>query len=322
MTTLLPPINPKIGRALPKDLSEQHVESLINAPDTDTALGLRDRAMLEVLYACGLRVSELLNLRMELVNLKQGFLRITGKGNKERLVPLDNMPVTGLKNICLNHVLKLCQEQYRLSVSHPARWHHEPPEFFGTRLNAMRYRPIFRRELSPHTLRHAFATHLLNHGADLRGANAVFGIVTSPPPRFIPMLLNTPYAGTAWQIPSTGINHHLSKIGINLILFTMYQQDLTKSWHFFVMLSPEYMNMNKKVPYVVYLFQACTCMYISIDIIGKCLLKRKLSTKQDALTASAPATGEASTLNECPTASGFNAESILKPPISMPKFWR
>ena len=76
-----------------KDLSEQDVESLINAPDTNTALGLRDRAMLEVLYACGLRVSELLNLRMELINLKQGFLRITGKGNKERLVPLGELLV-------------------------------------------------------------------------------------------------------------------------------------------------------------------------------------------------------------------------------------
>lgn len=71
-----------------KDLSEEDVEALIQAPDINTALGLRDRAMFEVLYACGLRVSELLNLRLELINLKQGYLRITGKGNKERLVPL------------------------------------------------------------------------------------------------------------------------------------------------------------------------------------------------------------------------------------------
>ena len=80
--------SPKIGRALPKDLSEHDVEALINAPDISTALGLRDRAMLEVLYACGLRVTELLNLRLDLINLKQGYLRIVGKGNKERLVPL------------------------------------------------------------------------------------------------------------------------------------------------------------------------------------------------------------------------------------------
>ena len=79
---------PKIGRALPKDLSEADVEALILAPDINTALGLRDRAMFEVLYACGLRVSELINLRLELINLKQGYLRIVGKGNKERLVPM------------------------------------------------------------------------------------------------------------------------------------------------------------------------------------------------------------------------------------------
>ncbi|MDG9422945.1 tyrosine-type recombinase/integrase, partial [Streptococcus pneumoniae] len=84
---------PKIGRALPKDLSEQDVDALIQAPDIETALGLRDRAMFEVLYACGLRVSELLNLRLDLINLKQGYLRITGKGNKERLVPLGQIAV-------------------------------------------------------------------------------------------------------------------------------------------------------------------------------------------------------------------------------------
>ena len=79
---------PKLGRALPKDLSEQDVEALIDAPNVSTALGLRDRAMLEVLYACGLRVSELINLRVDLLNLNQGYLRILGKGNKERLVPM------------------------------------------------------------------------------------------------------------------------------------------------------------------------------------------------------------------------------------------
>ncbi len=83
--------HPKLGRALPKDLSEADVEALIHAPDINTALGLRDRAMFEVLYACGLRVTELINLRLELINLKQGYLRIVGKGNKERLVPMGQM---------------------------------------------------------------------------------------------------------------------------------------------------------------------------------------------------------------------------------------
>jgi integrase/recombinase XerD len=165
---------PKIGRALPKDLSEQDVESLINAPDINTALGLRDRAMFEVLYACGLRVSELLNLRLDLINLKQGYLRIVGKGNKERLVPLGQVACDWI-------------EKY-LEISRPQLYKSSTDYLFLTQHGGIMSRQNFwyaikryalqagiQAELSPHTLRHAFATHLLNHGADLRVVQMLLG---------------------------------------------------------------------------------------------------------------------------------------------------
>ena len=165
---------PKLGRALPKDLSEADVEALINAPDINSALGLRDRAMLEVLYACGLRVSELLNLRLELINLKQGYLRITGKGNKERLVPLGQVACDWV-------------EKY-LAQARPQLYKSSTDAFFLTQHGGMMSRQNFwyaikryalqagvQTELSPHTLRHAFATHLLNHGADLRVVQMLLG---------------------------------------------------------------------------------------------------------------------------------------------------
>ncbi|MEQ1143852.1 site-specific tyrosine recombinase XerD [Acinetobacter soli] len=166
--------SPKLGRSLPQDLSEQDVDALIHAPDTSTALGLRDRAMLEVLYACGLRVSELLNLKLELINLKQGYLRITGKGNKERLVPLGQFATEWV-------------ERY-LRESRPALYKSATDYLFLTQHGGIMSRQNFwyaikryalqaniQMELSPHTLRHAFATHLLNHGADLRVVQLLLG---------------------------------------------------------------------------------------------------------------------------------------------------
>lgn len=165
---------PKLGRALPKDLSEQDVEALIQAPDIATALGLRDRAMLEVLYACGLRVTELLNLRTDLINLKQGYLRIVGKGNKERLVPLGEFACDWI-------------EKY-LNESRPTLYKSSTDYLFLTQHGGIMSRQNFwyaikryalqaniSAELSPHTLRHAFATHLLNHGADLRVVQMLLG---------------------------------------------------------------------------------------------------------------------------------------------------
>ena len=165
---------PKIGRSLPQDLSEQEVEALIHAPNTQTALGLRDRAMLEVLYACGLRVTELLNLRLELINLKQGYLRIVGKGNKERLVPLGAIACKWLEKYLLEARAQLYKSatDYLFLTQHGGIMSRQN---FWYAIKRYALQANIQTELSPHTLRHAFATHLLNHGADLRVVQMLLG---------------------------------------------------------------------------------------------------------------------------------------------------
>ena len=165
---------PKIGRALPKDISEQEVEALIHAPDIATALGLRDRAMLEVLYACGLRVTELLNLRLELINLKQGYLRIVGKGNKERLVPLGQMACEWIEK----YLTEARSQLYKSATDYVFLTQHGgimSRQNFWYAIKRYALQAGVQAELSPHTLRHAFATHLLNHGADLRVVQMLLG---------------------------------------------------------------------------------------------------------------------------------------------------
>ncbi len=165
---------PKIGRALPKDLSEADVEALIHAPDINTALGLRDRAMFEVLYACGLRVSELLNLRLELINLKQGYLRIVGKGNKERLVPMGQVACEWMEKYlheARSHLYKTATD-YVFLTQHGGIMSRQN---FWYAIKRYALQAGIQAELSPHTLRHAFATHLLNHGADLRVVQMLLG---------------------------------------------------------------------------------------------------------------------------------------------------
>ena len=165
---------PKMGRALPKDLSEADVEALIHAPDIHTALGLRDRAMFEVLYACGLRVSELIHLRLDLINLNQGYLRILGKGNKERLLPLGQIAAEWLEKYIRDarpQLYKIATDYVFLSqqggiMSRQNFW-------YAIKRHALK--AGIQTELSPHTLRHAFATHLLNHGADLRVVQMLLG---------------------------------------------------------------------------------------------------------------------------------------------------
>jgi len=166
---------PRLGRTLPKSLTEANVERLLSAPDTEAVLGLRDRAMLEVMYATGLRVSELVRLLGVQVNLRQGALRITGKGNKERVVPLGEVAIQWL-------------ERY-LTQSRPALLGNATSQFlFVTQRGEPMTRQMFwhlikryarsagiEHPLSPHTLRHAFATHLLNHGADLRVVQLLLG---------------------------------------------------------------------------------------------------------------------------------------------------
>ncbi|OTG81136.1 site-specific tyrosine recombinase XerD [Acinetobacter sp. ANC 4648] len=165
---------PKLGRALPKDLSEQDVDALIQAPDITSALGLRDRAMLEVLYACGLRVTELLNLRLDLINLKQGYLRIVGKGNKERLVPLGAMACEWVEK----YLIEARAQLYKSSTDYLFLTQHGgimSRQNFWYAIKRYALQANVQTELSPHTLRHAFATHLLNHGADLRVVQMLLG---------------------------------------------------------------------------------------------------------------------------------------------------
>lgn len=167
--------SPKLGRGLPKALSEEQVESLLEAPDTGTALGLRDRTMLELMYATGLRVSELVGLDIVGVNLNQGVVRVTGKGGKERLVPLGEIAADWLRRYL---------EESRPALVKGA----DCPRLFVTARRAGMTRQAFwyavrrysqkagiTRDVSPHMLRHSFATHLLNHGADLRVVQLLLG---------------------------------------------------------------------------------------------------------------------------------------------------
>ncbi|MCW8828887.1 MAG: site-specific tyrosine recombinase XerD [Gammaproteobacteria bacterium] len=166
---------PKLGRSLPKSLTEEEVERLLAAPLTAGALGLRDRAMLEVLYASGLRVTELVSLLLPQVNLQQGLVKIIGKGNKERLVPLGEEALNWLERY-LREARGVLLGARQSEVLFPSRR--------GTAMSRQAFWQLIKRyalkaqidkPLSPHTLRHAFATHLLNHGADLRVVQLLLG---------------------------------------------------------------------------------------------------------------------------------------------------
>ena len=166
---------PRIGRPLPKSLTEEEVESLLDAPDTATAVGQRDRAMLEVLYATGLRVSELVGLQMVQVNLRQGVLRVIGKGNKERLVPLGEEASDWIEKFIRQGRAELLQEP-PVDVLFPSRrGRMMTRQTFWHAIKRHAVRAGISKTLSPHVVRHAFATHLLNHGADLRVVQMLLG---------------------------------------------------------------------------------------------------------------------------------------------------
>ncbi len=167
--------SPRLGRPLPGSLTEREVEALLEAPDVEDALGMRDRTMLEVLYATGLRVSELVSLTLDQVSLQQEVLRVTGKGSKQRLVPFGENASDWLM-------------RYLKEARPPILGSHVSDAMFPTTRGGPMTRQAFwylikryarqagiRREPSPHTLRHAFATHLLNHGADLRVVQMLLG---------------------------------------------------------------------------------------------------------------------------------------------------
>ena len=175
-TVLIDP--PPRAERFPKTLSEGLVESLLAAPDVDTLLGLRDRAMIEVIYAAGLRVSELVSLKIYATSLTDGLVRVTGKGNKERLVPVGDEAVDWLRRYIDESrpqllAGKVCDEvfvtRFGTAMSRQMFWR-----------NIKRYAGqvgIAAARISPHTLRHAFATHLVNHGADLRVVQLLLGHV-------------------------------------------------------------------------------------------------------------------------------------------------
>ena len=168
--------SPRIGRPLPKSLTEEQVEKLLQAPDVATPLGLRDRAMLETLYATGLRVSELVGLTLSQVSLTQGVVRVIGKGDKERLVPLGEEAVSWINRYLAEGRPVLIKRRSTDAVFATARGGPMTRQAFWHNLkNHARTAGIEPKKLSPHTLRHAFATHLLNHGADLRVVQMLLG---------------------------------------------------------------------------------------------------------------------------------------------------
>jgi integrase/recombinase XerD len=159
----------------PRTLSEADVEALLEAPDVDTPLGLRDRAMLEVLYACGLRVSELVGLKVFAADLDAGVVRVLGKGSKERLVPLGEEAVAWLKRYLADSRASLLRRKSAQALFVTERGAGMTRQGFWRNLKRYGARAIPGKPLSPHVLRHAFATHLINHGADLRAVQMLLG---------------------------------------------------------------------------------------------------------------------------------------------------
>lgn len=166
---------PRVQPGLPNTLEEDEVERLLQAPALDTPLGVRDRTMLELLYACGLRVSELVGLTGDAVNLRQGVVRVRGKGDKDRLVPMGEEAADWLA-----HYMKTARPQLMQDPTRPALFPGRGDkamtrQTFWHRIKAHAITAGISRPLSPHTLRHAFATHLLNHGANLRVVQLLLG---------------------------------------------------------------------------------------------------------------------------------------------------
>lgn len=167
--------SPKTGRGLPKALTEEQVESLLASPDTATALGLRDKAMLELMYATGLRVSELVGLLLSNINLNQGVIRVVGKGQKERLVPIGDEAHESMQAYLTGgrpELLKGVQTDYVFVTSRKSGMTRQAFWYMVRRYADMCDVSL---KLSPHMLRHSFATHLLNHGADLRVVQLLLG---------------------------------------------------------------------------------------------------------------------------------------------------
>ncbi len=167
--------SPVIGRPLPKNISEQGVEKLLSTPPRDTALGSRDRAMLETMYASGLRVSELVGLTLNELDLTTGLVRVVGKGGRERIVPLGEEASESLREYLGQARSDLLKAQLTDAVFVTRRGGPMTRQAFWHLIKRYAQQAGIGAEFSPHSLRHAFATHLLNHGADLRSVQMLLG---------------------------------------------------------------------------------------------------------------------------------------------------
>ncbi len=167
--------SPKLPRSLPKSLTEEDVEALLNQPDDSQMLGMRDRAMLETLYATGLRVSELVNLKVSEVSLSEGVVRATGKGSKTRLVPLGEEALDWITRYIKEARPQILNGQLADSLFVTQRGEAMTRQMFWYLIKRHAKLAGITKHISPHVLRHAFATHLLNHGADLRVVQMLLG---------------------------------------------------------------------------------------------------------------------------------------------------
>ncbi|HEV8519311.1 MAG TPA: site-specific tyrosine recombinase XerD [Burkholderiales bacterium] len=166
---------PRLPRSLPKSLTEEDVEKLLGAPNAGEALGLRDRAMFETLYASGLRVSELVTLKVSQVSHDMGVVRIVGKGNKERLVPLGEEALSWIKRYLRESRPRILGQRASDAMFVTSRGAAMTRQSFWHLIKRHAAHAALNKQISPHTLRHAFATHLLNHGADLRVVQLLLG---------------------------------------------------------------------------------------------------------------------------------------------------
>ena len=166
---------PKIGRSLPQSLTEQDVDSLLASPKVAEPLGHRDRTMLEVLYATGVRVSELINLKLGQINLNQGVLRIVGKGDRERLIPLGDEAQDWIREFIEGARGEILLERQTEFLFPTRRGDRMTRQAFWHIIKRYAKKAGIVKKLSPHTVRHAFATHLLNNGADLRVVQLLLG---------------------------------------------------------------------------------------------------------------------------------------------------
>ena len=195
---------PKLPRALPKSLTEADVENLLAAPRIEAPLGLRDKTMLETLYASGLRVTELVTLKLPQVSQDMGVVRVMGKGSKERLVPLGEEALAWIRRYLKEARPALLNHKASDDLFVTARGGALTRQAFWHLLKRYAVQAGLNKLISPHTLRHAFATHLLNHGADLRAVQLLLGHLTFQRRRFTPTSPRAPEAA-ACEAPPAGV---------------------------------------------------------------------------------------------------------------------